>query len=551
MSCCPKPPPSSRIHDITFDPNSSEASAIRPDEPIECAIARSGNSTGKFDDATDYPENKIENSNIVCLREGQSCKIDETFKLTDSSTKVAAYWEVNQIIPGITLSGNKLSGTVNSSALEKTFKIKVTAKDSTGVEIDSRSFTVTPTIEKKGDSLRLISPLPGGMINSRFGMRMHPIHKVMKFHSGIDMVMPNRSVVDVVAAADGEVIFAGGNRASGYGLNVKIKHSDSQGRTIAITTYNHLQQIYVSVGQKLMAGQKLGKEGSTGGSTGNHLHFEVKTPEGKFIDPEPYISGSFKVASKTNSDNSPVIASVQTKQSKNASLTAKETKAKDGCPPMSGPKTPSDPEVPNPLAPLPDTPPSTSPPGNGGRNKTKKELFAIAWNLAMRREVGPHWGSEPRYSPGDPELEAGLTGTEEQRKKVGFKIWSAELGGTTKFGITAKSGSPVPIKDLTYAQALEIGYNRYWVNRDPDRAATNNPYLGIMLFDIRYMSGSFPTSKYTILPPMSREEQLVVAEQLNEEHMKYLQGLSGWAVAYKGWTARAEERIAFVKGLNL
>ena len=551
MSCCPKPPPSSRIHDITFDPNSSEASAIRPDEPIECAIARSGNPTGKHDDATDYPQNKIENSNIVCQRQDASCKIDETFKLTDSSTKTAATWEASPSIPGVTLTGNKLSGTVDKSALDKTFNVKVTAKDSSGAEIDTRTFTVTPTIEKKGDELRLISPLPGAMINSRFGMRMHPIQKVLKFHSGIDMVMPNRSVSDVVSAADGEVIFAGGNRSTGYGLNVKVKHSDSQGRTIAITTYNHLQEIYVSSGQKLMAGQKLGKEGSTGGSTGNHLHFEVKTPEGKFLDPEPYISGNMKVAGKTNSDGTPDPASVQTKQSKNASLTAKETKAKDGCPPMSGPKTPSDPQVPNPLAPLPNTPPSTLPPGNGGRNKTKKELFAIAWQLAMKREVGPHWGTEPRYSPGDPELEAGLIGTEEQRKKVGFKNWSAELGGTTKFGITAKSGSPVPIKDLTYAQALELGYNRYWVNRDPDKAANNNPYLGIMLFDIRYMSGSFPTSKYTNMPPMSREEQLVVAEQLNNEHMQYLQGLSGWTVAHNGWKTRAEERIAFVKGLNL
>ena len=83
---------------------------------------------------------------------------------------------------------------------------------------------------------------------------MHPIHKVMKMHSGIDMKMANRSVVDVVAAADGEVLYTGFSNS--YGKNVKIAHKNTSGKTIGITTYNHLANIYVSQGQKVIAGQK-------------------------------------------------------------------------------------------------------------------------------------------------------------------------------------------------------------------------------------------------------------------------------------------------------
>ena len=112
------------------------------------------------------------------------------------------------------------------------------------------------------------------------------------------MKYADRSVKDVVAAADGEVVQAGGDASRGYGLKVWVKHF-SNGKHLCTTTYNHLAKIYVAVGQKVMAGQAIGLEGTTGSSTGNHLHFEVRLPNGTFTDPEPLINGSVSVATST------------------------------------------------------------------------------------------------------------------------------------------------------------------------------------------------------------------------------------------------------------
>jgi murein DD-endopeptidase MepM/ murein hydrolase activator NlpD len=87
-------------------------------------------------------------------------------------------------------------------------------------------------------------------------------------HPGIDIAGPYGS--PILAAADGVVVFAG--QQSGYGNFIEIKDSDG-----TYTAYGHLSSIGVSVGQSVSAGQQIGLEGSTGESTGPHLHFEVRT----------------------------------------------------------------------------------------------------------------------------------------------------------------------------------------------------------------------------------------------------------------------------------
>jgi murein DD-endopeptidase MepM/ murein hydrolase activator NlpD len=87
-------------------------------------------------------------------------------------------------------------------------------------------------------------------------------------HPGIDFAGPYGS--PILAAANGTVVFAG--QQSGYGNFIEIQESDS-----TYTAYGHLSSIGVSVGQQVGAGQQIGQEGSTGESTGPHLHFEVRT----------------------------------------------------------------------------------------------------------------------------------------------------------------------------------------------------------------------------------------------------------------------------------
>ena len=119
-------------------------------------------------------------------------------------------------------------------------------------------------------------PVPGySRISSPYGNRIHPILRVNRFHSGIDVPAP--SGVTVVAAAQGRVVLAGDQ--GGYGRTVIIDHGGG-----IMTLYAHNSRLNVSVGQQVNRGQKIAEIGSTGMSTGPHLHFEVRV-NGSTVDP--------------------------------------------------------------------------------------------------------------------------------------------------------------------------------------------------------------------------------------------------------------------------
>lgn len=118
-----------------------------------------------------------------------------------------------------------------------------------------------------------------GRLTSRYGMRKHPILGTSLFHTGVDIAAATGT--RVVAAGEGVVIFAGKN--GGYGNYIKVRHSAGY-----VSAYAHLHSIDVRVGQKIKQGQKLGTIGSTGRSTGPHLHFEIKQ-HGKFINPLRFV----------------------------------------------------------------------------------------------------------------------------------------------------------------------------------------------------------------------------------------------------------------------
>ena len=118
-----------------------------------------------------------------------------------------------------------------------------------------------------------------GIPSSPFGLRVHPITGALKLHSGLDLAAPCNT--PVVAAADGVVQWAG--VAYSYGGRVVLDHPSG-----LRTTYNHLNAYAVSPGMAVKQGQIIGFVGSTGFSTGCHLHFEVVGPQG-FADPAPYL----------------------------------------------------------------------------------------------------------------------------------------------------------------------------------------------------------------------------------------------------------------------
>jgi murein DD-endopeptidase MepM/ murein hydrolase activator NlpD len=116
-------------------------------------------------------------------------------------------------------------------------------------------------------------------ITSQYGMRYHPVLKVYKLHTGVDLGVP--SGTPVYSMADGEVIMAEYNSA--YGNVVVISHGGG-----ITSLYAHNSKLLVKEGDKVKKGQLISKSGSTGYSTGPHLHFEVRK-DGTPIDPNPYL----------------------------------------------------------------------------------------------------------------------------------------------------------------------------------------------------------------------------------------------------------------------
>ncbi|HEY0623594.1 M23 family metallopeptidase [Sphingomonas sp.] len=123
-------------------------------------------------------------------------------------------------------------------------------------------------------------------ISSRFGRRADPFHRAARMHYGIDI--PGRAGTPVLAADGGVVRFAG--RAGGYGNLVEIAHADG-----LATRYGHLARILVPAGATVTRGETIALMGSTGRSTGNHLHFELRAG-GRALDPLPHLGGTVERA---------------------------------------------------------------------------------------------------------------------------------------------------------------------------------------------------------------------------------------------------------------
>lgn len=174
----------------------------------------------------------------------------------------------------------------NQEQLVKAYEAEMKARDDEIKALEADVKAQQEALEKAGrknsyDGGVFAWPAPSyTRISDEYGMReIHPIYKTQKFHNGIDMAAPGGS--PILAAYDGTVVAA--SYSSSMGNYIMIDHGDN-----LYTIYMHASALYVQSGQQVSRGEKIAAVGTTGNSTGNHLHFGVRL-NGEYVNPRNYL----------------------------------------------------------------------------------------------------------------------------------------------------------------------------------------------------------------------------------------------------------------------
>lgn len=515
MSCCPKAP------EISVGGWAGDGEEIGPSvemgegESVACYMQRVANATDRLDDKTEPVPDRIENADIPLVK---GTDVDVKFRLTVNSTKVAESWS-QKCEPALPTGVTFFNGTLKGSFPKETYGTKYVLTVTAEPAIDTRSFVFSPAKATGYNEIAFVHPLPGSRVTSSYGFRKAPLAGASTKHQGVDFAKGGGAAV--LAAADGVVSFA---RAKGKAGNVVIlQHMNASGKELCRTLYMHLARIDVAEGKIVVAGQKIGVEGTTGNSTGVHLHFECRLPNNSAIEPTQFIKGTHQVEVKDATGQVIGVDGVKT----NGSLTPENMEAKSsGCPPFK----PKDAE------------------GNtvGDQSPEGDDWFEKAWFFTMREEVGPHWTTA---SASDPDVIAGAIGTPEQKRKVGLQNFPKN-GGVTKFGIAEDHNPDLrPVSGMTYEAAKKRGFNGYWKGKAAAADTAGKHKLAVMLFDMTFLHGAGNVNK--ILRDANidgmPEDQAVAA--LSAQQLQFMYKING-NKAFGGWPKRNAALLQYVKGLT-
>lgn len=529
MSCCP-PAPTIQVAKVNSNEPSMGAEAQRlAGEPEDCFIARCGNvsETGLVSDKTQVVGDKIKQNSII-IRPDAS--VNMQFSVT--GPRIPTNWVFTpSTFPGVTsTSSGLLTGTFSSSVQRTKLTVRVQAADETGT-IDDRTYNFSPSVYDEGSSIRLTHPLPGSVVTSGFGLRKPPTQSASSQHMALDFAYQDGSTRDVFCAADGEVVLC--RPGQGYGNYVMVDHRDASGRHLITTLYAHLEKIYVRLGQKVVGGQAIGKEGNSGTGTGPHLHFEVRLPNSTRVDPTPYLKGTMVIANGVTASNQPDGTGTSTFSEAGAGVTQFEVAARTSCAAF-GPSY------------LGTAPVSVAAP-------TTADPFEKAWYFTMTQEVNDLWQTTPDRSPTDPAVAAGLIDTPAHVQRVGYVNNSQDPGGVTKFGVAQRYNPKIKIADIPYATARETGFNAYWLAPQNNCSAMTSTKIAVMAFDMNYLLGPGGSKQVMTAAGVTGSEtggaEMAALDAIHAARLNYLRARPGdaFSVFGKGWTKRAEACLAYAK----
>jgi murein DD-endopeptidase MepM/ murein hydrolase activator NlpD len=245
---------------IQPEPVQSEPAQIeRIAPPVEIQTGRNNTQVVAPASAVEIQARQTQNSNPATNKQN-SGNVDIVFESRSTgcqaSDRELSGRQANLCAPEVAIARNQPTNLIYSSSGEAIVQVRKL----TPAEIESMS------VPSNGDK-RMLFPLSiPALISSSFGYRVHPISKVARFHQGTDIAADTGT--PVIAAYSGKVEISGW--LGGYGLAVVISHGDTHE-----TRYAHLSEIFVKPGQEVKQGTVIGLVGSTGFSTGPHLHFEL------------------------------------------------------------------------------------------------------------------------------------------------------------------------------------------------------------------------------------------------------------------------------------
>lgn len=216
------------------------------------------------------------------LRTIESQQIDRVRALTESAYRTAD--TITDALEGVGL--DVASGNDDDAMGGPLRPISAAAGFDTHVHELDDALDRLEAVMARAQRLPIRNPVPGARLSSGFGPREDPISHAPAFHSGMDFGAAYGSPAH--AAASGTVTRAGW--AGGYGRMVEIDHGDG-----FVTRYGHLSKLLVHKGETVTTGQVIGKVGSSGRSTGPHLHYEVRR-EDRAVNPARLLNAGRKIA---------------------------------------------------------------------------------------------------------------------------------------------------------------------------------------------------------------------------------------------------------------
>lgn len=195
------------------------------------------------------------------------------------------------IAPGVAIAADNSAVVFAAAAVET----HTTSSVGTATDQQARAaFAVWKKLDTPGVAtiaIPSVQPVDRLSFTSNFGIRSDPFRGTARMHAGVDI--PGPIGTPIYATADGMIERAG--RAGGYGNMVEVDH----GKGIS-TRYGHMSRILVEAGTRVERGQLIGLMGSTGRSTGSHLHYEVRI-DGHAVNPAPFLTtGDYLLAAASD-----------------------------------------------------------------------------------------------------------------------------------------------------------------------------------------------------------------------------------------------------------